>query len=200
MPFQPVPNGRKVELNGVQNSIPVVNVFYVTTEDAVSEDSLNVIAFEVIDWFNAHANLFHTSYTLANVTVTDVSSADSIQVVVSPPTGGVGTSAGTAAGANVAVCASLRTSRIGRSFRGRFYFGAVNAAALSDAQHINTGAVTAYAGAITDLIDAMTAIGATLVVVSRFAAGVARVTALASQIISVILDAKVDSQRRRTAN
>jgi len=37
-------------------------------------------------------------------------------------------------------------------------------------------------------------------VLSRYAAGVLRVTGLLTEIISVIVDTKVDSQRNRTAN
>lgn len=200
MAFQAVPNGRKIELNGIQNGIPVVNVLYVTTAEAVTEAALTDIAEAVIDWFNAHAIGWHTSYTLANVTVTDVSVADSIQVVVSPATGGVGTATGTAAAANAAVVASLRTGHIGRSFRGRIYFGAVAQSGLQDAQTLSTAAVAFYADLVSDLITALGSISATLVVVSRFVLGVARVVALATEVVTIIVDAKIDSQRRRTAN
>jgi hypothetical protein len=200
MTFQAVPNGRKVELNGVQNGVPVVNVFYVTTIAGTTESDLTVIADEVITWFNGHSATWNNSYTLANVTVTDVSAEDSTQVIVSPPTGGVGTGAGAAEAANAAVCASLRTGRIGRSYRGRFYFGALSTSALADAHTLTPGAVTAFATTITDLIDALAAIECTLVVVSRVAARIVRIIAVATEVISIIVDAKVDSQRRRTAN
>jgi len=200
MTFQPVPNGRKIELNGVQNGIPIVNVFYVTSTEDPTEANLTDIAEAVIDWFNAHSVGWHTSYTLSNVTVTDVSTEDSVQVVVSPATGGVGTGGGTAAAANAAAVVSWRTGRIGRSFRGRTYFGAMGAAQLSNAQTLDPASVTFYADLGSDLIDALTAISSTLVVVSRVAAGVVRTVALVTEIVSIIVDAKVDSQRRRTAN
>jgi hypothetical protein len=102
--------------------------------------------------------------------------------------------------ANAAMCVSLRTNYTGRSFRGRFYVGGIGAAAQVSAQNFNTGAAAAVAGYFEDFLDALEAISMHLVVVSNFASGVVRIVALATQIISVIVDTKIDSQRRRTAN
>jgi hypothetical protein len=51
-----------------------------------------------------------------------------------------------------------------------------------------------------DFIDQLLTIGKVLVVVSRFADKVARTVALTTDIIGLITDTKIDSQRRRTAN
>jgi len=200
MTFQAVPNGRKIELNGSQHDIPVVNVFYVTDTASATEARLTDIAEAVIDWFNAHASTFSNTYVLNNVTVTDVNVADSIQVIVSPSTGGLGTATGAPAAANAACCISLRTARIGRSYRGRMYIGAMANSFLSDEHTLSPTTVTGMADLANDLIDALAAIDTVLVVVSRFTAGVLRLVAVVTEIISIVVDAKVDSQRRRTAN
>jgi len=67
-------------------------------------------------------------------------------------------------------------------------------------QNCTTAAVGQMPGSFHDFITALDALNMTLVVVSNFAAGVVRVVALATEILSVITDTKIDSQRRRTAN
>ena len=71
---------------------------------------------------------------------------------------------------------------------------------MSDAQNITSGAATAFNGVMQDFIDQLLTIGKVLVVVSRFADKVARTVALTTDIIGLITDTKIDSQRRRTAN
>lgn len=102
--------------------------------------------------------------------------------------------------ANAAMCVSLRTSFTGRSFRGRMFIGGLGQAGLQDAQNFTPTYVAAVAGVVEDFITALNTINQTLVVVSNYALGVVRVIALATEIISIIVDTKVDSQRRRTAN
>jgi len=140
------------------------------------------------------------SMVLQNITVTDVHVANGGQTILPLTTANVGTSSGTAAAANAAQCISLRTAQIGRSFRGRFYLGGLSNANLDSAQNWGTGQTGIVAGLFEDFMDALDLIGCTLVVVSKVANGVARITALATEVISIIVDTKVDSQRRRTAN
>jgi hypothetical protein len=73
-------------------------------------------------------------------------------------------------------------------------------AILTDAQNISPTWTASFGDKFMDFIDALGAINMTLVVVSNYANKVLRVVALATEIISVIVDTKVDSQRRRTAN
>lgn len=195
-----VPNGIKVEMNGVQNGIPVVNRFYVTLSAAPSSADLDDVIIATLAFWNDLKASIHNSYTLANITATDVHVANGTQTILPLTTGNVGSAGGDAAAANAAVCISLRTNFTGRSFRGRMYIGGLPNAALLNAQNVTTAAAAAYAGYMEDFIDALTAINMTLVVVSKFASGVARVVNLATEIISVIVDTKLDSQRRRTAN
>jgi len=195
-----VTNGIKVEMNGVQNGVPVVNRFYVTMTAAPSSADLDDAITATLDFWNDLKASIHNSYTLANITATDVSVTNGTQTVLPLTTGNTGAVGGDAAAANAAACISLRTNFTGRSFRGRMYIGGLAVASFDDAQHISTAQAAAFAGFMEDFIDTLNAINMTLVVVSKFAAGVARVVNLATEIISVIVDNKVDSQRRRTAN
>jgi len=195
-----VTNGIKLEWNAVQNGVPIVNRVYVTMTAPPSAADLDDAIVEALAFFNGIKAVLHPSYVLQNITATDVHVANGTQTILPLVTGNVGTGTGSAVAANAAVVISLRTNFTGRSFRGRFYAGALCDSNMANAQNIITSAATFYAGAMEDFIDALTAINMTLVVVSRFAAGVARVVNLATEIISVIVDTKIDSQRRRTAN
>lgn len=195
-----VPNGIKIEWNALQNGVPIVNRVFVTMAAAPSSADLDDAIVEALAFFNAIKPAYHPSYVLQNITATDVSVANGTQTILPLTTDNVGTSGGDPAAANAAVVVSLRTNFTGRSFRGRFYVGGLSNTNLANAQNIGTSAATFYAGVFEDFIDALNVINMTLVVVSRFAAGVARVTNLATEIISIIVDTKVDSQRRRTAN
>lgn len=201
MPFQTVPRGIKIELNALQNLIPVVNIHYVQMATAVAEGDLEDVAAATAVWYDEDGrNLHHTSYVLQNITCTDVSVESGAQFILTTIANPGGTVAGAATAANAAAVISWRTANTGRSFRGRTFIGGLANANLVTAQTLDSTMVTALGAAAASLIDTLEAIGATLVVVSRFTAGVLRVTALATEIISIIVDNKVDSQRRRTAN
>jgi hypothetical protein len=200
MPFQSVPNGIKIEMNHIQNGIPVVNRFYTTQAGTVSSADLDDLAIVALAFWNNYKAACHVSLVLQNITLTDVSVDGGVQLIVPVLTGNTGGATSAPAAANAAVVASLRTARTGRSYRGRFYFGGLPNANLADAQSISSGQAAVYAGYMTDLIDALTAIEKTLVVVSRFHALAVRAVAVVTEVISIIVDTKVDSQRRRTAN
>jgi len=195
-----VPHGIKIEWNYVQNNIPVVNRVYTVVAGSPTTTNLEQAIVEAHAFYLDIQGLQHPTLILQNITATDVHVANGTQTVLPLTTSNVGTGTGSAVAANAAVVISLRTNFTGRSFRGRFYAGALCDSNMANAQNIITSAATFYAGAMEDFIDALNTINMTLVVVSRFAAGVARVVNLATEIISVIVDTKIDSQRRRTAN
>lgn len=201
MAYQAVPNGVKIELNALQNDVPVVNRWYAVLAGAPTEDDLINISEAVETWWHdGPRQIQHSSYVVQNITVTDVSVENGNQHINASIFEPAGANGGAAAAANAAVVSSLRTSHTGRSFRGRTYYGGLTQASLQDAQHVTPTVAAAWNLNTTDLIDALNGVGATLVVVSRYAAKVLRVVALATEIISVITDNKIDSQRRRTAN
>jgi len=195
-----VPNGMKVEWNYTQNAIPVVNRVFVTKTGAVDDTDLEEVAAAAADFYATLQGGQHPTLILQNITVTDVSVANGHQIVNSFTTGNAGTATGTAMAANAAMVSSLRTANTGRAFRGRMYFGGLPQSALTDAQNVNVTFADGFSDLVMDFIDALGLLGKKLVVVSNYLNGAVRVVALATEIISVITDTKVDSQRRRTAN
>jgi len=195
-----VPNGIKIEWNAVQNDVPIVNRVFVTTVDAPIAADLENAVDAAAAWFDDYKGFCHPSYVLQDITVTDVSVANGAQIITPYTTSNVGTASGAPAAANAAMVASLRTAKTGRSFRGRFYLGGLSNGYFTSAQNIDPDTTALFATRFSDFIDALQALGLTLVVVSNYANKVLRLVALATEIIAVIVDTKVDSQRRRTAN
>lgn len=201
MAFQTVPDGVEVVFTAMQNGVPIVNVFNVQDTETHDAARLGVIADAFKAWWSTNVQAsIHESYVLQSIKVTNLTSSAGPQVVRNYTTGNAGGTGGVATAGNAAGVVSWRTGNIGRSFRGRTYFGGLAAGELTNAQFLAAGTVTALSVWGTTLIDAMGAIGCKLAVLSRFAAGVLRVTGLLTEIISVVVDSKVDSQRRRTAN
>jgi len=200
MAFQPTPNGIKIEMNATQNGVPVVNVFHVKAPGAVSTADLDDALAVFHTWWGTIKDGFHPSYVLNNFTATDISVEDGVQTILPETTGNVGTGTGAAAGGNVAIVASFRTGFTGRSFRGRSYRGGVLNGTLESAQNISVGAASGIAAQYVNLINALTTANLTLCVLSRYANKVLRVAGLLTEIIEVLVDTKIDSQRRRTAN
>lgn len=195
-----VPNGIKIEMNYTQNGVPVVNRFYVTKTSAPSSGDLDDAIVATTDFYNDLRAAQHQSLILQNITATDVHVANGIQTILPFTTNNTGLVTTAPAAANAALVVSLRTNFTGRSFRGRMYLGGLCAVSQTDAQNVSTAFASSVATIFSDFITALGAINQTLVVVSNYAAKVVRVTALATEIISLIVNTKIDSQRRRTAN
>lgn len=201
MAFQPVPDGIEVVFNAVQNSVPIVNVYHVKADDDLTEEYLTSIGDIFVSWWHANIQIIlSNSYVLNNVTVTALEESTGPQVIIPLTTGNQGALTGEQVAGNAAVVASWRTASIGRSFRGRTYFGGLDAAATDTAQTVTAPFAAAIADAGVALIEALSDFGAFLSVLSRVAGGVLRVSGLLTQIVAVIVDLKLDSQRRRTAN
>jgi len=195
-----VPNGIKVEWNMVQNGIPVVNRVFTTLGGSPVLGDLQDAITAAKDFYDDFKGFQDPSCVLQSIIATDVSVANGIQEIVPYATTNVGTGSGGPAAANAAMCASLRTAFTGRSFRGRFYVGGLAQDVINDAQNFGTASVALLSTYFVDFITALQAIGQTLVVVSNYAANIERIIALATEIIAIITDTKIDSQRRRTAN
>lgn len=201
MPLALVPHGIKVEAVGNQNGIPVVNTWHVDNGAAVLPSDLAAVANAFQTWFQAFPLPFmHSSYTLNQIIATSLESVGGIQHINTLTTANAGGNSTAPAAANAALVISWRTANTGRSYRGRSYMGALVNSDLADAQNVTAGIAAAYAGQGAALISAITALGKKLVVLSRFVALVARVVPIMTEIIALIVDTKIDSQRRRTAN
>ena len=201
MAFQNVPNGIECVVHATQNGIPVVNVFHVKTPGLVSDADLTSVATIVLGWLRG--SIFpavNASYVLTDVTATDISTEGGHQVVLNGISTDHGADVLTQAAANAAVTISWRTSRIGRSYRGRTYIGGLSAVQLTDAQHLSSGVVSGFLAAAINLRDTLAAADYTLSVLSRYLNKALRIVGVLTEIVGIIVDTKVDSQRRRTAN
>jgi len=201
MAFQAVPDGVEVVFEATQNGVPVVNVYNVKMTDPHTEENINSV-IDVFDtwWHEEMQSALHNSYVLQSIKATSLELSTGPQVIRSFSTDNQGAITSAPAAGNAAAVISWRTASIGRSFRGRTYIGGLSAASFLNAQFLATADQGFILAAAATLIDALETAGYALCVLSRIAAGVLRVTGLLTEIISVIVDQKTDSQRRRTAN
>jgi len=191
----------KVEFNAVQNGVPIVNVYHVKDAATLDETRLEEWATVFHDWWVANIQpVISNSYVLTNITVTALEVSTGPQFVMSFTSGNQGALTGEQVAGNAALVISWRTASLGRSFRGRTYLGGLDAAATDTAQVVSSSFATAIIGAAEALLTAVTTAGGVLAVLSRYTALALRVTGLLTEIISVVVDTKIDSQRRRTAN
>jgi len=201
MAYQATPNGIEVVFNATQNEVPVVNVYHVKTPSEVTDTMLEDVADMFSFWWqDSMQELLSNSYVLHTIVATDISVEDGHQHTITLISDNQGAVAGEGVPGNAAVVLSWRTANIGRSFRGRTYMGGLPVEMQETAQTITGGAQGDLTLAGVSLIDNLESIGMILAVLSRVANTVQRVTGLLTQIINVVVDNKIDSQRRRTAN
>ncbi len=201
MAFQPAPDCVEVVFHAVQNGVPIVNVYNVECTGTIDDAKLESIADTFHDWWNTQMKPNqHTSYILNDITATDISVEGGHQFVLALTSGNAGTSSSEPMSGQAAAVVSWRTARIGRSYRGRTYFGGGTVGWTVDAQHLDPVFTAGLGGIATNLLDALVLIDCHLVVLSRFLHKVARVAAVLTRITSFIIDTVVDTQRRRTAN
>lgn len=196
MAFIALPNGIKVEMEFTKNGQLVVNIFYVTTGSPVTTLNLTALAQIFLDWWTTDLDVTQSAaLALSRITATFVGAPDGLQVILNGA-GAPGTIAGADTPNNVAVVVSHRTGFSGRSRRGRTYLAGIVASDVVN--DLTTPAkqaayVTAFNALRTDLATA----GYTMVVASYFSNGAPRLEAISTPITSHIVDARVDTQRRR---
>jgi len=201
MSFIPTPNGVKVVIEAVQNGIPIINVFHVKTPSAPNATQMEEVLDIFENWVKtAYRQRLHNSWRCDAIVATDISVANGIQRQRVLTTDNLGGNAGEAAAANAAVVISWRTGQTGRSFRGRTYMGALPNSVLADAQNVSSVYATNTLAAFISLGEALETAGYALCVLSKYADKAARAFGLLTEIIGLIVDTKIDSQRRRTAN
>jgi hypothetical protein len=201
MPFQATPRGIEVRVEALQNLIPVQNVYHVDNGGSVLTSDLDAVLAIFVDWMVSGVlpNLSN-QYVLQRITAKDISVEDGHEVEDSFTSGNAGGNSGAAAAANAALCISWRSTLTGRSNRGRTYLGGLPNSALANAQNFDSGVASGFVDIAQDLIDALAAADKKLAVLSRVLNGVVRVVGVLIEIVSIVVDTKVDSQRRRTAN
>lgn len=196
MPFVPVTDVAKVEINMQLDAVPVVNVMHVHQASGWNLTTITALSFVFTNWWAGFYSVdLSAQLELIDVTVTDIGVAGGVQVV--QPGGSVGGDSGVSLPANAALVLSWRTGHTGRSFRGRTYAPGIPQHTQIDPQHVDpseaTGLQTAGAQLLTDLATA----SQDLVVVSYFSGGVARVTPIATPITNCLVNNQLDTQRKR---
>lgn len=200
MAFIPTPQCVEAKLIQTIDTQTMVNVWNIDVGHPVTSGDLTGV-WSVIDaWITSNYKTIISAYVAFDqIIVTDISVANGEQYAAAPTTTG-GAGATPSVVANVAIVASLRTSHIGRNFRGRTYVGGVpQAYYLTPTTCTAAGAITVNT-AFTNLLTALTSAGYKLVVISKWLNKVARVVGLATEVISIIVDQRFDSQRRRLSN
>ncbi len=200
MLFIPSPDTVEAVIKGTQTGVPVVMVLNIDVHHTPTITDLNAVAAAIDGWITTSlSTLQHGSLSYDSIIVTDISVSGGMQVSITPTTT-VGAETGAAAPANAALVVSWRTAHIGRSFRGRTYLGAMAAGNIGSSHEVTGSYQIAVASVFDELLVILDGLGYALSVVSKFHNLVARTVAVVTEITRLIVDTKIDSQRRRTAN
>lgn len=192
-------NQIKVELNWRWNGVSAVNVLWFW------KPSGNITDIEMENLLDNGVRLFWSTYRaraatqciLETMTATQWDAPEGQTVTVTDGRAGV-LSTGTVS-SNVAVVASFRTGRAGRSRRGRIYVpGAGEEEVIGNAPTDNLR--NAIIVGLLQMGTYALSQGIAHIVSSAFADGAPRATRLASIISQILVDARVDTQRRRLPN
>lgn len=197
MAFIPVPDVAFVDIRMNVNGVPVSNGLYFRfPAGGITTTNLNDLVTNVETWWGAElAPLLSSDLTLDELIATDLTSANSFQIV--KPSILAGTRAGVVLPLNVSWVVKFLTAQHGRSYRGRNYWPV-----LLEADVTNNTVSAVYT---VDIVDAYT----TLLgiydlpdwswgVVSKFSGGAPRASGLFTPIINVsATDDQVDTRRRR---
>lgn len=200
MAFQPIPNCVEVTLNATVTDVPVVNRWYVDVGHDVTFADFDAV-FDVFDaWISTDLSAIQTTSIKYNTLVIKDVDHEFGPEQVYTPTATQGDRAVVNAPNSTAVVVSLRTAFSGKAYRGRTYVGGIANADIDDPTHLGILNAASFASVFQNLVDALNAATLTLVVVSKFLNGVKRATAIVTEIIALIVNTRLDNQRRRTAN
>jgi hypothetical protein len=198
MAFQRVPSTIEIVLQQTMHGEPLVNVLHCEHPNSGDGIVLANMADEVIDWWGTElAPNLSEDITLTLVTCRDLDTEGGQISQRAPATLTRGGFTGPATSSNVALVCTHRTSRAGRSYRGRTYV-----AGLAE-EHVTGNAYDLTRSgniqdAFNDLRSRLDIMSGTFGVVSRWIDGQLRSEAEITAVVnSVVRDTRVDSQRRR---
>ncbi|MBE0672788.1 MAG: hypothetical protein IH588_19595 [Anaerolineales bacterium] len=175
----------------------ITNVLHVRSQAEPDAAELATITQTGIDWWeNTMKTLYSAQLSLVAVEATALNIDPQLQVIDVSGLPITGTVAFDSMSANVSVVASLRTNFIGRSYRGRIYLPppVESGVALNE---ISAGTQTAYKAAIEQLIADWATDNVALGILSCVQEGVAIDPGIFTQVTSVVVNTRVDTQRRR---
>ena len=197
MPFQPAPEIVQVEMRFTQEGQKLENVYHVARDDSDSPAARLAVAAFFYDWWVAEMQpLVAAEVTLREIFCTDLSTEAGGTSTFVPTTTTGGANVNGPMPLNVTLAVSARTSKSGRSYRGRSYFVGLTRNVVAGS--LVTGAAVAAIQAAYNALQSTYIEQGQLVVLSRRHAGDLRPVALGEPITTwVVVDNAVDSQRRR---
>lgn len=197
MPFIPALKTVRISLEFTLNGKVCVNVIYANKTTTIVSADLVEIAETVRDWWIAHIKpIASADLSLQSVVTRDMTTEAGEQRILTDGLPSVGSVADGAMPNNVALVASLRTGIVGRSFRGRV-FNLGLAESQVNQNLVDTTTQAAWLAAYDQLHTDLEAIDASWVVASFRHSGAPRVTATLTPINEVIVNRRVDTQRKR---
>lgn len=197
MAFIPVPNTVLVSLGFINQGKTGSNNIHFTQGAPWTLADMALLATEIENWIAAFpiANA-HTSFSWQDYRIVDLETANSPVIEDSFPSVVTGIETSNPMPNNVAFVITMRTVQRGRSFRGRVY-----QSGLAEAHVLGNLVTTTYANAILNwwdnTITFATPADAALAVVSRYSNNAPRPSGIATPVISMDMNTRVDTQRRR---
>jgi hypothetical protein len=198
MPFQAVPNTIQCDVLFMYYGQRVENVFHVEVPGGVDAAVIVDTANDVRDWvIDSYLPLLVTAVSFIGVEAKNLSIEGGGTAFALPPGSASGGSAGEGMPGGTAFAVSLKTASSGRSYRGRKFVFGLNRSQISGNQ-IAIGYAGDIVAAFNELIAILTAVSKVLVIVSRIADGVERLTGVTTPVTTAAFtNLDVDSQRRR---
>lgn len=175
------------------------NVLHFLNDADVIDPSLLVAGATLLlnSWGDNMIPLLSSKYSLREVFAVDLTTATSETATASFTTPLVGAQGGAAAPGNAALVITHRTTKRGRSFRGRTYIGGLPGAAV-DGNIIDSTVAGNILEGFQAVLSDMNEQSWRFVICSRISEGVPRETGLVTVVAaSLIRDLNLDSQRRR---
>ena len=198
MPYIPVLGVVQAEFVQSLDTQIIENVLHFKPDGLPDPTEMAELGAYLAAWWNTSMKIHQpTVQSLTVIKLTDLSSA--ISPVVTYGTGMpiAGTNASPALPNNCALCITKRTALRGRSYRGRYYFGALNEASVT-ANVVSPGLTAGVVSALNLLRSFSTASAEwTMGVISRYFEKNPRPAGIYTPITSHDTDGIVDSQRRR---
>lgn len=197
MAFIPLPRGIKITFVFTLFGQEVTVTLHVQAPENVTPTILQQAGVAAINlWETSMRNTMSNDVTLQKVVLTDVSVQDGAQRIQLPGTLVTGSITSPAMSSNVAAVVSLRTARIGRSYRGRIYIPGIPES-LVTSNGLDTSLRSALSSLGAAVNSVFTAAGFQTVIASYYNNGAVRTTGHAEPVTSYQVPTTVKTQRRR---
>lgn len=199
MPFVPFSNVAQFNVRASFQNNQIENVLHFANDVDTIDPSILVAGATLLlnSWGDNIIPVVSSTYLLREVFAVDLTTETSETATASFTTPLPGAQGGQAAPASAALVLTHRTTKRGRSFRGRTYISGLTGASVTGNVVDGTTAGDILAG-FQQVIADMQEAGWTFVIASRISGGVSRVTGVATVVATTLVrDFDIDSQRRR---